>query len=172
MSYYMVDCETDGPCPGVFSMVSIGAVIVRGDLSETFFGKFAPISDKWNPEALAISKITREEHEAYPDPEITTKDFRDWVDRTTVDRPIFISDNNGFDWCFVNYYLWTYLNDNPFGWSSRNINDVFHGMKMDMRASFRHLRKTKHDHNPVNDAKGNAEAFQAMVKMGLKVNLV
>jgi hypothetical protein len=42
-------------------------------------------------------------------------------------------------------------------------------MKHDMRASWKHLRKTKHDHNPVNDAIGNAEAILAMKKMGLKI---
>lgn len=31
------------------------------------------------------------------------------------------------------------------------------------------LRKTKHDHNPVNDAKGNAEALLTMKKMCLKI---
>jgi hypothetical protein len=29
----------------------------------------------------------------------------------------------------------------------------------DTRAKWKHLRKTIHDHNPVNDAKGNAEAL-------------
>ena len=28
MSYYVIDCESDGPAPGLFSMVSFGAVKV------------------------------------------------------------------------------------------------------------------------------------------------
>jgi len=35
-----------------------------------------------------------------------------------------------------------------------------------------HLRKTKHTHNPVDDAKGNAEALLALKnEMGLKIKL-
>ena len=30
-------------------------------------------------------------------------------------------------------------------------------------------RKTKHDHNPLNDALGNAEALLAMKELGLKI---
>ena len=35
----------------------------------------------------------------------------------------------------------------------------------------RKLRKTKHTHNPVDDAMGNAEALLAMKEMGLKIGL-
>jgi hypothetical protein len=34
----------------------------------------------------------------------------------------------------------------------------------------KYLRKTKHTHHPVDDAKGNAEALLAMQKMGLKID--
>jgi hypothetical protein len=35
--------------------------------------------------------------------------------------------------------------------------------------NFKHLRQTEHTHHPVDDAKGNAEAFQYMIKeMNLK----
>lgn len=34
--------------------------------------------------------------------------------------------------------------------------------------NFKHLRKTRHSHHPVDDAKGNAEALLAMKQMGLK----
>ena len=45
-------------------------------------------------------------------------------------------------------------------------------MKMDSRAKWKHLRKTKHDHNPLNDAMSNAEVLLEMQKMGLKIKLV
>jgi hypothetical protein len=37
--------------------------------------------------------------------------------------------------------------------------------------NFKHLRKTAHTHNPVDDAIGNAEALIAMKKMGLLITL-
>jgi len=30
-------------------------------------------------------------------------------------RLLFISDNDGFDWQFVNWYFWHFLGQNPFG---------------------------------------------------------
>jgi hypothetical protein len=40
-----------------------------------------------------------------------------------------------------------------------------------MFQNFKHLRKTEHTHNPVDDARGNAEALLAMKEMGLKIAL-
>jgi hypothetical protein len=41
-----------------------------------------------------------------------------------------------------------------------------------MFANFKHLRRTKHDHNPVNDAKGNAEALLTLIqRYDLKIRL-
>ncbi len=41
-------------------------------------------------------------------------------------------------------------------------------MQKDAFVNFKHLRKTKHTHNPVDDARGNAEALLQMKEMGLK----
>ncbi|MBX3256623.1 MAG: hypothetical protein KF862_20975 [Chitinophagaceae bacterium] len=66
-------------------------------------------------------------------------------------------------------------NKNPFGFSARRIEDLYCGMKMDtgLNAEWKRLfRKTRHDHNPVNDALGNAQALLAMQALGLKIDLV
>ena len=45
-------------------------------------------------------------------------------------------------------------------------------MVKDMSPNFKHLRRTKHTHNPVDDAKGNAEALLTMKnEMGLRIRL-
>jgi len=62
----MVDVESDGPIPGDYSMVSFGAVIVEPLLARTFYGKVRPISEKWIPEALAVSGHSREETMQFP----------------------------------------------------------------------------------------------------------
>lgn len=167
----MTDIESDGPIPGDYSMVCFGAVVVRPGLTDTFYGTTHPISDKWDPEALAISGFSREQHEGFDDPKQTMLKFANWIEEVSVGRPIFIADNNGFDWQWINWYFHHYLGKNPFGFSSRNLNDLWKGMQNDMFSSFKHLRKTKHDHNPVNDAKGNAEALLAMKEMGMKIKL-
>lgn len=58
------------------------------------------------------------------------------------------------------------------GFSSQNLGSLYKGMVMDMSQNFKHLRKTKHTHNPVDDAKGNAEALLTLKdKRELKIRL-
>lgn len=61
MSYVMVDIESDGPIPGDYSMICFGAVIVEPELSRTFYGALRPISEKFLPDALAVSGFTRQQ---------------------------------------------------------------------------------------------------------------
>jgi hypothetical protein len=171
MSYISVDIEADGPIIGDNSMVCFGAVIVEPTLSKTFYGECNPISDIWIPEALAISGFTREQHENFDDPIDVMMKFEKWILENSIGKPILISDNNGFDASWINYYFHKFIGRNPFGWSSRRIGDLYCGMNMDSRKQWKHLRTTIHDHNPVNDAKGNAEAVLKMKEMGLKINL-
>ena len=103
MSYIMVDVEADGPVPGDYSMISFGAVVVEPSLEKTFYGQIRPISEKWIPEALAVSGFSREETEAFGEPEKVMREFADWIRANSVGRPMFISDNNGFDWGFINW---------------------------------------------------------------------
>ena len=59
MAYVMVDVEADGPIPGDYSMICFGAVIVREGLDQVFYGRLKPISEKWIPQALAVSGSIR-----------------------------------------------------------------------------------------------------------------
>lgn len=167
MPWISVDVEADGPCPGVYSMVCFGAVVVEEGLERTFYsGLLTPISDILIPEALAVSGFTREQMiEDGKQPEKVMREFADWLAEIGGERPMFISDNNGFDWQFINYYFHSFHGSNPFGHSSTNLGSLYKGMVRSMRKNFKHLRKTKHDHNPVNDAKGNAEALLYMKDM-------
>lgn len=172
MSYIMVDVESDGPIPGDYSMVSFGAVLVEGGLKRTFYGQLKPISEKWIPEALAVSGFSREETLAFDEPASVMQAFADWLKAESDGKPMFISDNNGFDWQFINWYFHHYLERNPFGFSSSNLGSLYKGMVKDTFQNFKHLRKTRHTHHPVDDAKGNAEALLTMkLDMGLKIRL-
>ena len=169
MSLIVVDVESDGPIPGKYSMVCLGAVVVEPTLSKTFYARTRPISGEWLPEALAVSGFTREEHLAFEAPGEVMRRFEDWIRESSRGRPVLASDNLAFDWQFVNWYFHSFLGRNPFGWSGRRIGDLYCGMVKDGYAQWKHLRKTAHDHHPVNDAKGNAEALLAMIEMGLKL---
>lgn len=169
MSLIAVDVEADGPVPGRYSMVCFGAVVVEPSLSKTFYARTRPISEEWVPEALAVSGFTREQHLGFEDPGPVTKRFEEWIQASSKGRPVFCSDNLAFDWQFVNWYFHRFMGRNPFGWSGRRIGDLYCGMLKDGYAEWKHLRRTPHDHNPLNDAKGDAEALLAMIAMGLKL---
>jgi hypothetical protein len=172
MAYVMVDIEADGPIPGDYSMVCCGAVIVETALNRTFYGKLAPISEKWVPEALRVSGFGREETLKFADPAAEMTRFDAWLQENVPGRPIFIADNNGFDWQFVNWYFHHFLGRNPFGFSSMNLGSLYKGLVGDTSTTFKHLRRTRHTHHPVDDARGNAEALLHMKDtMGLKIKL-
>jgi hypothetical protein len=113
MAYVLVDVESDGPIPSDYSMICFGAVVVREGLEEAFFGRLKPISDKWIPEALAVSGFTREVTLGFDDPENVMRNFADWIQENTKGRALFVSDNNGFDWQFINWYFWHFTGGNP-----------------------------------------------------------
>lgn len=166
MTNIVVDVETDGPVPGIdmFSMVCFGAVALGADgpVDNTFYGEVAPISDKWDPEALAISGFSRSDHLKFNDPQPIMFEFRDWLDQ--FPRPLVLwSDNNQFDGMFIAYYTNRFLGSNPFGFSSRRIADLACGAKGDLHYSWKRLRRTAHTHNPVDDAKGNVEALHTIL---------
>ena len=167
--WIVVDVESDGPIQGVHSMVSFGAVIVEDGLSRTFYGQTKPISKEYQPDALAISGFSREEHENFDDPKEVMEKFSDWLKENVKGQPILISDNNGYDAAWINWYFHKYLGKNNFGWSSRRISDIYCGFKNDMYAKWKHLRETNHTHHALDDAIGNAEALLKMKEMGLKI---
>ena len=170
MAYIMIDIEADGPIPGDYSMISFGAVLVDEQLDKTFYGQLKPISDRYIPEALAVSGHSREETLTFEDPRKVMLDFAEWIKATCKDQPIFISDNNGFDWMFICWYFHHFIGKNPFGFSSQNLGSLYKGIVKDTTKNFKHFRKTKHTHHPVDDAKGNAEALMKLKsEFGLKI---
>lgn len=168
MSWFSIDVEADGPIPGDYSMIEIGAVLVdvgSGDLGRRFSANLRPISDRFLPAALAVTGYTREQTMGFDDPARVVAQFAAWVDAHNIGKPpVFVSDNNGFDWMFVCWYLHHYLGRNPFGFSSVNLGSVYKGIERNMYASFKHLRRTPHSHKSVEDALGNAEAFLTIVR--------
>ncbi len=69
--YISVDIEADGPIPGEYSMLSLGAYAVNGPLASTigdsdgqlgrtFYVELQPISSGFVPEALTVSGLDRE----------------------------------------------------------------------------------------------------------------
>lgn len=173
--YISIDVESDGPCPGLYSMIELGAVAITSDHQKSwpcFSANFRPISKKFIPEALAVSGYSREETEDFPYAAEGVETFHLWLEGlkscTGASRLTMISDNPAFDWQFVNYYFARGDYTNPLGWSARRIGDIYAGQQNDLLKNWKHLRKTKHTHKAIDDAMGNAEAFVEITKNMVK----
>lgn len=168
--FIVVDVESDGPIIGTHSMVCFGAVLLDRKLDTTFYGQTNPISDQYIPDALSVSGFTREEHEDFDDPFKVMSDFAKWL-KECGESVTLISDNNGYDASWMNYYFHKFYGSNPFGWSSRRIGDLFCGYYNDPYYKWKKHRKTSHTHHPVDDAKGNAEALLYLIDKGFKLKI-
>ncbi len=162
MAYIMIDVEADGPCPGLYSMLSIGAVVVEPSLSQTFYTELRPITENYRASSLEVCGFTREQTLKFPEASQGMKKFKDWLTSLGEKRLIFVSDTVGFDYQYINFYFWYFFNENPLGHSGISLGSLYKGAVRDMYKSFKHLRKTKHTHNALDDAIGNAEAMLAM----------
>jgi len=174
MSIFSVDIEADGPNPLQYNMIQVGVVLVDPErkLDKTFYGEFKPRTDNYKDEALNVVGVSHEHTLTYPNAEITMKKLAKWIAQVNIKgKPRMMADNAGFDWMFVNTYFHQYCGANPFGFSCLSLTSMFKGFEKDYRANFKHLRKTKHTHNPVDDAMGNAEAFLAIIDKGFECKL-
>lgn len=152
----MVDVETNGPVPGIYSMIEIGAVVVEPGLERTFHATLCPMT------VNAVTGRTHRECFDYQSAKIVMTNFQIWLAQLNSKRLLFVSDNNGFDWQFINYYFHYHCSTNPFGFSSMNLGSFYKGLTQDTFTNFKHLRVTKHTHNALDDAIGNAEAMLRM----------
>lgn len=121
--YISVDIETNGPTPGDYSMIAIGAVSVS-DMQHSFSAYMLPIHTSWDEEAVSISGITRDWLMVHgEEPGSVMARFATWVRCITPHdaRPVFVGFNASFDWMFVHWYMIHFLNTNPFGHSALDI---------------------------------------------------
>ena len=163
-NFFSLDVEADGPCPGLYSMLSLGIVLVE-DPRQSFYATFRPISERYIPEALAKSKFTREQTLQFEPAERGIRELDAWLKSLNLQsRPIVWSDNPAFDWQFLNYYFHLVLGNNPFSTSARRIGDFYAGLQHNARETtqWKKLRITKHTHNAEDDARGNAQALRTI----------
>jgi hypothetical protein len=161
-SHFVIDVEADGQCPGLFNMISFGLVSVV-DPAHGFLGEVAPILDHPGvPAARAISGVSLETQRLYPDPAIVMVSARDWLLEASGGKRVTLwSDNPAFDWQFWNWYCHRFLGDNPAGFSARRIGDLDAGRRGEAlnTTAWKKRKITPHTHNPLDDARGNAEAL-------------
>ena len=153
-NWIFIDCEARGVSPVNGTLTEFGAV--HYDSKAWFHGVlFEGTPDPVNPAVPVIGKRVALDREV-------AGDFTAWLKKYCGNsRPVFISDNPAFDWQWIAGMYDRAGMPNPFGHSGRRISDFWAGVNRNWSdtQSWKRFRKTKHDHNPVNDAMGNVEAF-------------
>lgn len=164
----VVDCEGSGPCPGHGSLICFGAVPIEREISGGYRSKvIRPEDENFDPQAYGSIGLTREEHQRQAEVTLAEAfvDFHKWLQSLGGNRFMLWSDNPAYDWQWINHGFAAAGIRNPFGYSARRIGDLYAGLQRNPGDTngWKELRKTVHDHDPLNDAIGNAEAVIAIL---------
>lgn len=166
-----VDIEADGPIPGDYSMLSLGACVVGAE-DVQFYIELQPISTAFVPAALAVSGLDRTALQTTGVvPVLAMQHFAAWVQQVAVARtPVFVAFNAPFDWMFVQWYFAHFGVDNPFGVSALDIKAYAMGKlalpqwaqtsRRTLAAQFTQGRTLTH--NALGDAIEQARTFRAI----------
>jgi len=156
-NYIFVDVEALGTSPVNGTMTEFGAVHEKS--LSTFHGiLYEGTPNPSNPAVPVVGK------QVATDLDVAVK-FVEWLQSVGgKERPVFVSDNVAYDWQWISGMFDKAGISNPFGHSGRRISDFYAGLMNNWgdTQGWKRWRVTKHDHNPVNDAMGNVEAFQKL----------
>ena len=134
--FVSIDVETDGPCPGLNSMLALGAVAYDQweNRVGTWYSTLAPLFDcdqntetmQWwdtQPEAWAEVSDSRRWARARD----MIPDFGLWCE-SLRGEPVVVAWPAVFDFAFVSYYLWRFFGRNPLGYDALDIRSYASGI--------------------------------------------
>lgn len=172
--YIVIDIEADGPVPGQYSMLSIGAVATTGKEEVGIFSaQLLPLKgasqhqatmEWWKSQPEAWKAAT----ENQKPPQQVMQDFCEWL-KGFDGKLIVTAHPIGFDYSFVSWYLWKYINENPFADSNGAVVnlDIASFVSGSLHLKVSDSTRTKmpemlkkgmpeHNHNALDDARGFA----------------
>ncbi len=183
--YISVDVETDGPIPGDYSMLSIGAVAYTSE--ETKIGSFKinllPLEgakrypktmEFWekNPEAWESLQVNRLK------PDIAMVEFARWIVDTISSyergnslphslRPVFVGYPVTFDFQFIHWYFIHFLDYDPFGFQGLDLKTyAMAAMKTEFKKTVKpemptdwFMESKPHTHDALEDAEEQGYLF-------------
>jgi hypothetical protein len=176
--YFSVDIETDGPIPGPYSMLSFalvevgrfdGTSLVRANAPRTFYRELRPISEAFQPEALAVNGLDRAALQLHgTDPLDAMNDARAFVASVAgAALPVLVAYPLSFDWSFLYWYFVRYGDSSPFNHSRcfdlktavavRGRRTVSSSGRDQLPPELR--PDMHHTHNALDDAREQAEIF-------------
>jgi Exonuclease len=179
--YISADVETDGPVPGPFSMLSFGLSVagtydgihfLRAPKDENlvFYRELRPIADTFDPEALEVNGLNRDElSRTGADPSEAMSAAARWVAEVGEGfRPVLVAYPVAFDWSFLYWYFEQFADrPSPFGHSScldiRTLYQAITGSVFDRSGKSSMpdfvLPSRPHTHNALEDALEQGELF-------------
>ena len=185
--FFSADVETDGAIPGPYSMLSF-ALVYAGtydgnrfdrpkEYTRTFYRELTPISQEFDPEALAINGLDRERLTLQgASPEEAMNEAFDWIQEFSgAGKPVLVAYPLSFDWTWLYWYFVRYSKrGSPFGHSrcfdlktavavktGRTISSSGRA-KLPVRFTSERL----HTHHAVDDAIEQAEIFANVFESG------
>lgn len=124
--YFSADVETDGPIPGPYSMLSFALVpagtfdgqqFVRPtSYDDVFYARLCPISDEFEPEALAVNGLDRDAllRTGTP-PRQAMTEASEWIAaRCGTAEPVLVAYPLSFDWTWLYWYFTRFVGTSPF----------------------------------------------------------
>ena len=179
--YVSTDVETDGPVPGLNSMLSFGSAAYLADktLVTTFEANLETLPEAQpNPETMAWWKTQEEAwlacRENLQTPEKAMRQYLEWL-KQLPGKPVFVGYPVAFDFMFVDYYLMRFAGESPFSHSALDIKTYAMAlMKKDYRDSVkrnmpRHwFDRLPHTHKALDDALEQGALFCNMLQENLK----
>lgn len=137
MPFISIDIEASGPIPGVYDMLSLGAVrVVKAEggyipQADELYVELAPAFGGVDPGAMKVNKLDLERlrAEGLGHRETATR-LRDWAlqGATRADPPVFVGYCATFDWAFVNDLFIRTDVENPFGYKALDIRALAMGI--------------------------------------------
>jgi DNA polymerase III alpha subunit (gram-positive type) len=179
--YVSTDVETDGPVPGLNSMLSFGSAAYLADktLVATFEANLETLPEAQpNPETMAWWKTQQEawlaSRENLQTPEKALRHYLGWL-KGLPGKPVFVGYPVAFDFMFVNYYLVRFTGESPFSHSALDIKTFAMAMmKRDYRDSVKRnmpkhwFDRLPHTHKALDDAIEQGALFCNMLQENLK----
>jgi hypothetical protein len=132
LAFLFVDCEMDGPCPGLHSMLSLGAVVFLSTTQgiqwiDSFTCNLRPLPDTqphpstlhwWAKHPAAYSKTQSNPLE----PQKAISNFADFIKKTRESYYLqAVAKPAAVDWQFINYYFHRFFGSNPIGYSCLDL---------------------------------------------------
>ena len=182
--YISVDVEADGRCPGLNSMLQLGAVFYddSGNVLEEFSRNLKPLDGAVQDKETMVWWAEQEKRRPgmwarltsnQRDPQSVMNDFERTVNRIgqrLSAKPLVVAFPAGFDFTYLYYYLCRFNGGSCVGFSALDLKTL--GMALTNRAYHESVKrnypkqwfnpKLKHTHDALDDARSQGHMFWQM----------